>query len=209
MTKVIAPPPGEQGGEGGDPFGGGEGGEGDVDGNAPDPNDPSGSSPGGETPPKPTPGAITPAAAPPAPAPKAPIAADSETVKAAGIMFRAPDGTVLLLKRRGGDHEGEWCFPGGKVEAGESRKEAARREAREEIGEHPEGTLREVENNFNADDNVDFTTFVQDVSAPFVPTLNHEHTSWAWATPEALPQPMHPGPLYTLTGRDVDEPVAA
>lgn len=139
-------------------------------------------------------------------APDAPILSFDESyepLKAAGIMFRAPDGSVLLLKRgAGGDHGGEWCFPGGKVETGESRKEAARREAREEIGEHPEAALEQIDRSGEEpDDGVDFTTFVQKVSAPFVPTLNHEHTAWAWARPDSLPEPMHPGPFCTLTGR--------
>lgn len=134
-------------------------------------------------------------------APEAPSVARDEApgerLKAAGIMFRAPGGLVLLIKRRGGDHEGEWCFPAGKVEPGETRKQAARREAREEIGEHPEGTLTLVDIQDDDDSHVDFTTFAQDVSAAFVPTLNHEHSAWCWA----LPEPMHPGPLATLKGR--------
>jgi 8-oxo-dGTP pyrophosphatase MutT (NUDIX family) len=36
------------------------------------------------------------------------------TTKAAGILFVTPDRQALFLKRGpGGDHPGEWCFPGG------------------------------------------------------------------------------------------------
>ncbi len=49
-----------------------------------------------------------------------------------------------------------------------------------------------------SDDGVHFTTFVQSVKATFVPELNDEHSAWIWAKPDALPEPMHPGPLATI-----------
>lgn len=45
------------------------------------------------------------------------------------------NGHVLLLKRDAHQHcGGLWSFPGGKVEAGESPEQAARRELQEETG---------------------------------------------------------------------------
>jgi 8-oxo-dGTP pyrophosphatase MutT (NUDIX family) len=61
-------------------------------------------------------------------------------INAAGVMFLAPGNRVLLLKRvdaPGHDHLGEWCFPGGAAEDDETAEQTARREAREEIGKHP------------------------------------------------------------------------
>lgn len=61
-------------------------------------------------------------------------------INAAGIMFLAPGNRVLFLKRAGGlkrDHIGEWAFPGGMAEDDESPEQTARREAKEEIGKHP------------------------------------------------------------------------
>lgn len=62
-------------------------------------------------------------------------------IKAAGILFLAPKNVALFLKRGAdGDHPGEWCFPGGKVEASDASAEAAAaREAVEEIGSLPPG----------------------------------------------------------------------
>jgi hypothetical protein len=51
-------------------------------------------------------------------------------IHAAGIMFVAPDGTVLLMRRI---DTGEWAFPGGSIEGDESPEDAAR-EIEEETG---------------------------------------------------------------------------
>jgi 8-oxo-dGTP pyrophosphatase MutT (NUDIX family) len=61
-------------------------------------------------------------------------------ISAAGILFIAKNGNALYLKRGpGGDREGEWCFPGGKQEDGETLEECAAREAKEETGSLPKG----------------------------------------------------------------------
>lgn len=44
------------------------------------------------------------------------------------------DGLILLVKRARPPFEGHWSFPGGLVELGETLKEAATREVREEAG---------------------------------------------------------------------------
>jgi 8-oxo-dGTP pyrophosphatase MutT (NUDIX family) len=66
-------------------------------------------------------------------------------INAAGILFLAPGKRALFLKRSGGaghDHAGEWCFPGGCAEDDETPEQTARREAKEEIGKHPNLKLR-------------------------------------------------------------------
>jgi 8-oxo-dGTP diphosphatase len=57
----------------------------------------------------------------------------------AGALFDA-EGRVLIAQRPEGKHlEGGWEFPGGKLEAGETRFEALARELLEEIGVHVHG----------------------------------------------------------------------
>jgi 8-oxo-dGTP pyrophosphatase MutT (NUDIX family) len=54
----------------------------------------------------------------------------------------APAGPLLLLTRRAGDlrtHRGEISFPGGRVDPGEMGRDAALREAHEELGIDPAG----------------------------------------------------------------------
>lgn len=54
---------------------------------------------------------------------------------AAGILLLSKQGRALFLKRGpDGDNPGEWCFPGGRIDEGESAADAAVRETLEETG---------------------------------------------------------------------------
>lgn len=65
-----------------------------------------------------------------------------ERVRCAGAVVRDDSGRVLLVRRANEPSRGLWSIPGGRVEAGESAEEAARREVREETGLDVEvGTL--------------------------------------------------------------------
>ncbi len=62
---------------------------------------------------------------------------------AAGVLFRDPEGRVLLVKP---SYKAGWDIPGGYVEPGESPKQAAQREVLEELGiEVPIGRLLVVD----------------------------------------------------------------
>lgn len=50
----------------------------------------------------------------------------------AAILYR--DGAYFATQRGYGEFEGMWEFPGGKIEPGESREVALKREIREELG---------------------------------------------------------------------------
>lgn len=54
-------------------------------------------------------------------------------VQEATITYPVTDGSVLLIEKKRGIGAGLYNGPGGKVEAGETPREAARREVREEI----------------------------------------------------------------------------
>lgn len=146
---------------------------------------------------------------------------------AAGILFVTPQGKALFLKRGpGGDHPGEWCFPGGTTEDGETPLQTALREAKEELGSFPDGDraywTRRTSLAGNAlpgampetpdlaaqpstEEPTTFTTFIQKVDEEFSPELNGEHTGHAWASIDEPPEPLHPGCRVALQRFRMDE----
>ncbi|MGV8935185.1 MAG: Nudix family hydrolase [Gallionellaceae bacterium] len=60
---------------------------------------------------------------------------NTKIIEVAVAILQKPDGSFLLAQRpTGKDYAGYWEFPGGKVEAGETARDALQRELREEIG---------------------------------------------------------------------------
>jgi 8-oxo-dGTP diphosphatase len=108
-------------------------------------------------------------------------------IGAAFVLFRAPNGKVLLVRRaKGEDHAGEWGLPGGRIRDGETPEIAAVRECVEEIGWNPghpgKWHCRRVKDDGNG--TVDATTFLRDVEAEFAPPRLHEHDAWQWVDPD-------------------------
>jgi 8-oxo-dGTP pyrophosphatase MutT (NUDIX family) len=54
-------------------------------------------------------------------------------------------------------------------------------------------------------DQVDFTTFVQQVDEEFTPVLNDEHVGWCWAPVDNPPEPLHPGCRIALDRISMNE----
>ncbi len=151
-------------------------------------------------------------------------------ISAAGIFFLTPEGQALFLKRGpGGDHTGEWCFPGGRQEDGESIEETAIRKTEEEAGvvvpeselkflsrsiaratetpQPPEGAgdaLALPEGEPLAEE-VDFTTFLARVAEPFPVEICEESSGFAWASLDDPPQPLHPGCAKSISRFGMDE----
>ena len=114
----------------------------------------------------------------------------------AGVALKNAAGELLFLQRaEGGDHPGEWCFPGGSIDGGETAEIAARRELMEETGLEA-GALHQIGK--RVDRNGSFTTFIGDGSGSPTPTLNGEHTTFRWARAVDAPQPLHPGVAATI-----------
>lgn len=127
-------------------------------------------------------------------------------IYASGIMLISPHGRALFLRRSGlGDHAGQWCFPGGKIEGDESAAKAAVRECLEETG-YRVGAAG-VELTTRIADDVHFTIFMAQCPDEFIPKLNGEHTAYAWVSPkDALSMAdLHPGVMIALQRIGMDE----
>lgn len=124
-------------------------------------------------------------------------AADTR-VKAAFVIYITQQGDVLFTRRSSeAKHPGEWDFPGGGVDEGESDEESARRESMEEIGVDP-GPLGEPVDAQADEDGVDAVTFLHRTKR-FVPQLNpNEHDKYLWAPLTNPPEPLHSGVIRTL-----------
>jgi 8-oxo-dGTP pyrophosphatase MutT (NUDIX family) len=124
---------------------------------------------------------------------------------AAGTIYAAPDGDVLLLRRSSSEanYPGHWALPGGKGEEGETPEQTAQREAIEEMGIAPNG-VRKLLDKKATPTGMTFHTFVQPVDEKFVPALNDEHSGYAWAPIGQLPEPMHPAVKSVLSKMAMD-----
>lgn len=125
---------------------------------------------------------------------------ESSAVNAVGVWFYAVDtGRYLYLMRNDPKHPGSWGLPGGRMEPGESLRDAMFRECKEELGFVPDFMrLVPIEKFTTVDGAFAYHTFYCSVEQEFIPHLNHEHLGYAWIDSGTWPRPMHPGLWSTV-----------
>lgn len=125
---------------------------------------------------------------------------ETSAVNAVGVWFYAVDtGRYLYLMRNDPKHPGSWGLPGGRIEPGESLRDAMFRECKEELGFVPDFMrLVPIEKFTTMDGAFAYHTFYCSVEHEFVPELNHEHLGYAWIDSGTWPKPMHPGLWSTV-----------
>lgn len=105
------------------------------------------------------------------------------------------DGLVLLGRRLGAHGAGEWSFPGGKVDPGESPESAAARELAEETGLVANAVTPICwTSDVFAAEGLHFVTLHHLVDATGEPSVLEpgKVAGWSWHAWDALP-----GPLFT------------
>jgi len=124
-------------------------------------------------------------------------------LRTVSVVVRGGDGRVLLL-RRAPERGGFWQPVTGRIDAGESAAQAARRELREETGADAPVEPLGYEHDFAVEPALAArlggvflaheTAFAARVAPGFTPALGDEHQEWGWFAPgEALALLPHAG----------------
>ncbi len=105
-------------------------------------------------------------------------------------ILRHSDGTFLILRRSKTDQKrpGDWDFPGGLLDPGESLEEGALRELKEEIGIKPDKLILRYTMSMILDEGVMQKNYIQMIFAGTTEqkeiTLSYEHDMYEWLGPE-------------------------
>jgi len=105
----------------------------------------------------------------------------------------------LLLQRTSAKSLGQWGLVGGTNNDGETPWQGLEREIEEEIGHLPEfKKIIPLELFVSNDEKFNFHTYLCFVKDEFIPTLNSEHSGYAWVEFGKWPKPLHQGLRNTL-----------
>lgn len=123
-----------------------------------------------------------------------------------GGLFLAKDtGRFLFLLRTQGKTAGTWGLVGGKKEPGDTTVfDALTREINEEVGRTP--AIKKViplELFTSNDSHFQYNTYVLLVDKEFIPTLNEEHSGFAWCNYDQWPRPLHQGVKNSLNNKTI------
>ena len=107
----------------------------------------------------------------------------------------------LLLHRAKGKTSDLWGLVGGTNESCETPWEGLKREISEEIGDIEIKKTIPLETFVSTDEHFHFHTYLCVVDKEFIPTLNNEHTGYAWVSFGKWPKPLHNGLANTLRSK--------
>lgn len=129
---------------------------------------------------------------------------ENQQIICSGGLFLARDTRrFLLLLRTHGKTAGTWGLVGGRKEPTDATVvEALNREIAEEVGRTP--TIKKIvplELFTSNDQNFQYNTYVLMIDREFIPTLNNEHSSYAWCSFDSWPKPLHQGVKNSFSNR--------
>jgi 8-oxo-dGTP pyrophosphatase MutT (NUDIX family) len=119
----------------------------------------------------------------------------NQIVCSGGLFLARDTKRFLFLLRTQGKTAGTWGLAGGKKEPSDATPyEALNREISEEVGKTPpiKKTIP-LELFTSNDQNFQYNTYVLIVDREFIPTLNLEHSGYAWCSFDNWPKPLHQG----------------
>lgn len=114
-------------------------------------------------------------------------------LQAAGLLVVAADTRRILTILRSAKvvDPNVWCSAGGKIEKGETPRQAAVREFQEEVGILAEVKL--FKGMVYESETLKFYNHIGLVEAEHYPHLNWESSGYAWTTVDLIPRPWHYG----------------
>jgi 8-oxo-dGTP pyrophosphatase MutT (NUDIX family) len=127
----------------------------------------------------------------------------NQIICSGGFFLARDTKRFLLLNRTQGRTAGTWGLVGGKKEPTDATPfDALTREIEEEIGKVP--TIKKtipLELFTSNDQNFQYNTYVIIVDNEFIPSLNEEHSGYAWVNYDHWPKPLHQGVKNSLNNR--------
>lgn len=127
----------------------------------------------------------------------------NQIVCSGGLFLAKETGRFLFLLRTQGKTARTWGFVGGKKEPNDiTPYDALTREIQEEVGKTP--IIKKIiplELFVSNDQNFQYNTYVLLVDREFVPTLNEEHSGYAWCNYDAYPKPLHQAVKSSLSNK--------
>jgi len=131
---------------------------------------------------------------------------DRNIVCSGALFYARNTKRFLFLERTKTKTAGQWGLVGGMAEGDETPWKALEREISEEVGKTP--PIKKViplEMFTSNDSKFFFHTYLAIVENEFIPTLNDEHSGYAWTNVNCWPKPLHVGLRNTLQNRAIKD----